>query len=581
MAPRAPRPAPAARARNPSCIGTLPAAAAVAVLAGLTVTAAPLTPGGFLILRVGGGGATAPAGGALTSVYLDEYDLFATPPVLLQTIPLPDAVSGGARACTLPPGNTATTDMHGHLELTAAGFHVYFACYSQAVGTTAYTANTALRSVGRINAFGDVEMTNAFSPNAGWTPYSATSPDGASRVYLIAGTQTSGMLTILHNGTAATSVTSSTNYRSGMTWRGNLWGFRVGGSPDVQQWNGYPTGNANPASNGFTGNDYSDLRSGAFLSLSELYLVDQGVGLYRLSRAGTTGGFTRSAAFTIAAAGNRFLDIAVQPSNNATAFVTTSDGVYAFRTLAGGTPGWNSATPIVTAPTNAYFRGIAAVPVVPPSPSPTPSPSATPSNTPTPTPTSSNTPTPTPTKSPGASDSPTPTASWTPTPSGTPSRTPTVSNTASNTPTPSTTATAAASVDLGAIARAAGAEAQTALIGGIIGAIVGAVVLIAAVGGGAWFINKQRTSSRLKKLKSSAAAASGAGGPAAYRAAWHADDDPADSGSAAAPTIIYQVNMGGGRGGGNPLSSKAPAATRGALAAYGAPSKGGRGGSAV
>ncbi len=99
--------------------------------------------------------------------------------------------------------------------------------------------------------------------------------------------------------------------------------------------------------------------------------------------------------------------------------------------------------------------------------------------------------------------------------------------------------------------------------GAIVGAVVGTLVLIVAVGGGVVYANKRATAARLRKLKASAEALRS--GPSAYMSAWAiAAQDAKD---APQPTVIYQVNVGGltsGRGG------RGSSGVAG-LAAYGVP----------
>lgn len=169
----------------------------------------------------------------------------------------------------------------------------------------------------------------------------------------------------------------------------------------------------------------------------------------------------------------------------------------------------------------------------PPSPTPTPSNSGTPSKTPSPSysPSSTSSPTPTPTSTSSATPTPTTTSSATPTPTST------------NSATPSTTPSHVPSEDVAALVRKAAEQNSAGTLGGIVGAVVGTVVVIAGgFVGYKLYQRRQMSQLRLKKLKASSRwNKPGQGnniaplplGPSGI----------ADRGGATAPVVMYQVNI--------------------------------------
>jgi predicted extracellular nuclease len=126
-------------------------------------TAAEFSPGNVVVARVGTGDAA--LGSAATAVFLDEY----TPAgALVQTVPLPTAVSGANRRFTM--SGSATSE--GALTQSADGRYLTLAGYDADLGTAGIAATTAAavnRVVARVDGSGGVDssttITDTFSAN--------------------------------------------------------------------------------------------------------------------------------------------------------------------------------------------------------------------------------------------------------------------------------------------------------------------------------------------------------------------------------------------------------------------------------
>jgi hypothetical protein len=126
-------------------LGKMLAAAACAAFAG-SVTAAPLTTGNVLVVRIGSG--AAPMTGA-AEIFLDEYTPSGT---LVQSFPVP---STGVDACTIGSGTTT----EGNICASPDGNFYTVGGYAHPAGSTGQTAVTVNRTVARLTKAGVVDTT--------------------------------------------------------------------------------------------------------------------------------------------------------------------------------------------------------------------------------------------------------------------------------------------------------------------------------------------------------------------------------------------------------------------------------------
>jgi len=530
--------------------------------------AAPLTTGNLVVLRLGTGLSNVTTGAL--PVFFDEY---TTSGSLVQSIALPTTTGGALPAMTLPVG-AAASDMHGMLETSRAGYHILFSAYEVNASSTAnYVANTVRRNFMRMDLDGTVEVVGSTIFQS-YTLSNVASDDGAT-AFWYAGVG-SGIYYLPRGSTNPTQIIGSSNYRSANAGPDRLYAVRGGGSStDVQYcMNGgtnvwWPTANV-PNPTVLTGKTYNDHRSIVWKSPLELYSVDYGAGIWKLTRTvPTTTTWTRLPTFAgTTPGGNGYqpqagitgaLDAALG-NDNTTLFVSYATGIYSFDTVA---QTWNNAgQPIITAGVNTWIRGITIAPVIAPSPTPSPTASITPTVTPTISGTPTVTPSPTTSKSTGASDSPTPTSSRSITGSNTPSRsitgspsstrsitattTPTISITSSRTPTisvtPSTTASATMPVDIAAIRNAAEAGTSATLAAALGGSIGGFLFLVALGGGVAFYISRRNTAMRKARLR----AGMNRNSPGVYSTAWSASDHigHGDPMAVAPPQVSLHVTAG-------------------------------------
>ena len=115
--------------------------------------ASNLTPGNLVVVRVGDG--TSALSNASTAVFLDEY----TPSgALVQSIPLPTALSGANHALTL--SGTASTE--GALSLSPNGQYLSFAGYDTSVGYAGVASGITNRTIARVGANGVVNTSTGY-----------------------------------------------------------------------------------------------------------------------------------------------------------------------------------------------------------------------------------------------------------------------------------------------------------------------------------------------------------------------------------------------------------------------------------
>ena len=172
-------------------------------------TLAAFTVGSIVVLRIGDGSAALTS--AATAVFLDEYDTSGN---LLQSIPLPTAVSGSNRRLTL----SGTSLSQGSLTLSVDGQFLTVAGYDAAVGTSNVqntSSSTVNRVVARINGNGDIDTSTRISDgfNKG-EPRGVITADGTA--FWVAGTSgnNSGGVRYVSYGSAGTSTQLTTPDRA-------------------------------------------------------------------------------------------------------------------------------------------------------------------------------------------------------------------------------------------------------------------------------------------------------------------------------------------------------------------------------
>nr|MDQ5837921.1 hypothetical protein [Acidobacteriota bacterium] len=151
-------------AANGSGVEMVSGVPALNAAAGISAAlAAPLAPSAFnsgdlVVYRVGDG--TAALGAGATAVFLDEYTTTGT---LVQSVPMPTAVSGSNKRLTA--SGTATTE--GYMTRSTDGRYLILAGYDANVGTRVTSSNSSSinRVIGRVDASGTVDTTTALADN--------------------------------------------------------------------------------------------------------------------------------------------------------------------------------------------------------------------------------------------------------------------------------------------------------------------------------------------------------------------------------------------------------------------------------
>jgi hypothetical protein len=138
-------------------------------------SAASITPGNLVVVRIGDGSATLTS--AATAVFLDEY----TPAgVYVQTIALPTAANGAQKQLT----NSGVATSEGFLNLSIDGQYLMNAGYGTAVGTAGVAATasaTVPRVVARTDMSGNIDTSTALGDSySGNNIRSAASLDGTA-----------------------------------------------------------------------------------------------------------------------------------------------------------------------------------------------------------------------------------------------------------------------------------------------------------------------------------------------------------------------------------------------------------------
>lgn len=321
--------------------------------------------GSIMVVKVGDGSAA--LSNASTSAYLLEYKTDGT---LLNTYPLPTAVSGANRILTL--SGTATSE--GLITRSDDKRYIVIAGYDAAPGTAAVagTASTAVsRVVGRMDASGNIDVTTALNDYASaGNPRSVVSTDGS--VFWVSGGSNVGVRYATLGATTSTQIESTfPNTRYLNIFGGQLYttsgssGIRIAtvgtGLPTtanqtVTNLSGIPTTTGSPY--GFF---FADL-SPSIAGYDVLYIAnDDATGLQKYSFDGTTWVSNGNIAVSVRglAAYVTGTDVTLFATTNtasANSIVTITD--------ASGYNGTLTGTPvtIATAPTNTAFRGVALAP---------------------------------------------------------------------------------------------------------------------------------------------------------------------------------------------------------------------------
>lgn len=320
--------------------------------------------GSIMVVKVGDGSAA--LSNASTSAYLLEYKTDGT---LLNTYPLPTAVSGANRILTL--SGTATSE--GLITRSDDKRYILMTGYDAAPGTAAVNTTTSAavnRVVGRMDASGNIDVTTALNDYANTgNPRSVVSTDGS--VFWVSGSNVGVRYATLGATTSVQVESAFANTRYLNIFGGQLYttsgssGIRIAtvgtGLPTstgqtVTNLTGIPTATGSPY--GFF---FADL-SPSIAGYDVLYIAnDDATGLQKYSFDGTTwvsNGFIAVSVRGLAAyvTGTDVTLFATTNTASANSIVTITD--------ASGYNGTLTGTPvtIATAPTNTAFRGIALAP---------------------------------------------------------------------------------------------------------------------------------------------------------------------------------------------------------------------------
>jgi hypothetical protein len=327
------------------------------------VFASPI-PGNIMIYRMGDGSAALNANA--TAVFVDEYTTGGT---LVQSIPMPTAVSGGQRRLTA--SGSATSE--GFLTLSDDRQYIMLTGYDAAVGTAAIVGSTSVsvnRVVGRVDIFGNFDTSTALTDFAsGSNPRSAASTDGNSIWVSGNSTGASGGVryTTLGSTTSTGLVTGFTNGRQVKIGRGQLYissasGANVGvntvgvgtpttGGQSIALLPGLP-GTGGP--NSFY---LADLDAGV-AGFDTVYVADDGGTIQKYSLV--VGSWTANG--TVALAGARGLT-GIHNGSTVTLYATSTSTLSRLIDASGYNATITGApATLATAATNTAFRGVAFAP---------------------------------------------------------------------------------------------------------------------------------------------------------------------------------------------------------------------------
>ena len=333
-----------------------------------TATAGAFSAGDVVVYRVGDGSTALSGAGA--PVFLDEYSPSGTP---LQSTALPTTADGANKP--LVAGGSATSE--GGLTLSADSRYLVATGYDAATGTSGLSSSAAAsvpRTIGRVDADGDVDTTTALTDFAdGNNPRSAVSDDGAEfwvggaaggvRYAALGASTSTPLVAGGYKNVRQLEIADGQLYTSADPTKASVTVATVG--------SGLPTTGTQPVSNlPFTAPptepySYSLLTLGSGTTPDTLYVADNSTGAvvkYGLSN----GSWVQQGSVPVAGV----TGLTANDSDGAVTIYATSSGssgtggsLYRLTdaTGTGGTLG-GTASLIATAPANEAFRGVAFAP---------------------------------------------------------------------------------------------------------------------------------------------------------------------------------------------------------------------------
>lgn len=331
--------------------------------------AAAFTPGNVVVERIGTGAAALT--NAATAVFLDEYTPAGT---LVQSIPLPTAVSGANRRLT--DSGTATSD--GFLSRSSNGSYLVVPGYDADPGTAgiASTASaTVPRVIARVDSAGSIDTTTALTDAYSANNFRSVASVDGSAFWLGGGT--GGPRYATFGATTSTSLaTTPSNVRNTQIFGGQLFiSSSTAPAGVLTVGTGLPTTAGQTASNiAATASPYSyvvlDLSSTEGLGttgLDTVYVADDAGSIKKFSLSGSTW----TARGSVTATAVRGLTGYADPDNGVVLYGTTGGStgtgggsIYAVTDASGfGQTMTGTLTTVATASTNTAFRGIALPPV--------------------------------------------------------------------------------------------------------------------------------------------------------------------------------------------------------------------------
>jgi len=330
----------------------------------------------FNVSRVGAG--TAVLANTATAVFLDEYSIAGGTPLTTVALPTaPEASPSTNLAFTL----SGTANSQGNLSLSADGKYVVLAGFNRNTGVAGNVGNSlamdANRIAARVDAAGKVNTTTLFGNTAfsGDNIRGAASTDGSS-FWLTGASSVAGAGGVWYAALGATSGTQITatpaNTRCALVRGGQLYGSgnSTGFNSVFTVGNGLPTSGPQTANRLQNMPDAGAPFSMAFFTVNgveTLYVADDATatrGIQKWKKDGTTGDWSLDTTFTVGTAGFHGVT-GVQNGSTVTLITTTEEGntvqnrVLIFVDTGIGAP---TVTPLVTAPTNTRFRGVALSP---------------------------------------------------------------------------------------------------------------------------------------------------------------------------------------------------------------------------
>ncbi|MDQ3918921.1 MAG: Ig-like domain repeat protein, partial [Acidobacteriota bacterium] len=349
---------------RPSGAPALNVPAAAGISAAL---AAPLAPSAFnsgdlVVYRVGDG--TAALGSGATAVFLDEYTTTGT---LVQSIPMPTAVSGSNKRLTA--SGTAATE--GYMTRSADGRYLILAGYDANIGTSVTSSNSSSinRVIGRVDALGTVDTTTALADNI--SPGNARGAASTDGTDMWMTTSSSGIRYVAFGGTASTQLSSSpTNTRATNIFNNQLYITSASGAFQgvATVGTGTPTtsGQTTTALPGFPTASGPSPHTFVFFNSSTIYVADDratasGGGLQKWTLSGGTWSLSKTFISGLTA-GLRGVTLSVNGSGQPVLWATTADSTSKLVTVTDTGSAADSFTTVVTAGANKAFRGIAFAP---------------------------------------------------------------------------------------------------------------------------------------------------------------------------------------------------------------------------